>query len=324
MEADLVKRTGLPYTAIPAAGLHGVGLRALPGNLLRLVRGYFASRRILDEFKPQVVLFTGGYVAVPMALAARGIPSLLYVPDIEPGLALKFLARTARTIALTTPTSRSYFPRTARTVITGYPTRPELDGWTRQRGCEQLGLDPERKVLLVTGGSKGARSINRALLACLPDLLPLSQVLHISGTRDWVEIQEAAVALPPEMARDYHPLPYLHEMGAALSAADLAVSRAGASILGEYPLFGLPAVLVPYPYAWRYQKVNAAYLVDQGAAVLLHDEDMASDLATILKALLSNPARLEVMHRAMRSQARPEAATRLAELVKRLARGGNK
>ncbi len=109
MEAELVKKAGLPYTAIPAAGVHGVGLRALPGNILRLARGVLASRRILKEFQPEVLLFTGGYLAVPMALAGRHIPSLLYVPDIEPGLALKTLSRFASTIALTAEPSRTFF-----------------------------------------------------------------------------------------------------------------------------------------------------------------------------------------------------------------------
>ena len=322
MEADLVKRAGLPYSAIPAAGVHGVGPRALPANLIRLSRGYFASKRILSDFKPEVLLFTGGYVAVPMALAGRDIPSLLYVPDIEPGMALNALSRLAHVIALTTPTSMAYFPGSARTVVTGYPTRPELDSWTRARATAHLGLDPARRVLLVTGGSKGARSLNRALLANLPALLALTQVVHISGQLDWNEVETASAGLPADLAAGYHPMPYLHEMGAALASADLVVSRAGASALGEYPLFGLPAVLVPYPYAWRYQKVNAAYLVDQGAALMLEDESLADRLLDTLRGLLSDEARLNGMRLAMQSLARPQAASDLASLVRQLALGG--
>ena len=322
MEADLVKRASLPYAAIPAAGLHGVGPRALPRNLFRLARGYFASRRILKEFKPQVLLFTGGFVAVPMALAAHAIPSLLYVPDIEPGLALQALARFASVIALTTPASQAYFSKTARTVVTGYPTRPELARWTRAQGCAHLGLDPQRPVLLVTGGSKGARSLNQALLSSLDALLPLAQIVHISGQLDWPMVQAAAAQLPANLADAYHPMSYLHEMGAALASADLVVSRAGASALGEYPLFGLPAVLVPYPYAWRYQKVNAEYLVERGAALMLEDSAMTEHLASTLQKLLGDPPRLESMRRAMRSLARPEAAADLADLIRQLARGG--
>ena len=322
MEADLVKRAGLPYAAIPAAGLHGVGMRSLPGNLLRLARGYFAARRILAEFKPNVLLFTGGYVAVPMALAAGTVPSLLFVPDIEPGQALKAISLFASRIGLTTETSMRYFRGNLRTAVTGYPTRPELAGWDRERGCAQLGLDASRCVLLVTGGSKGARSINRSLLAALPELLKISQVIHISGQLDWLEVETAAQSLAPDLAVNYHPMPYLHEMGAALAAADLVVSRAGASCLGEYPLFGLPAVLVPYPYAWRYQKVNAAYLTEKGAAVLVEDAALSTAMQATVPDLLMDKPRLEGMRTSMRSLARPRAADDLAGLVRHLAEGG--
>ena len=112
MEAELVTRRNIPYRSIPAAGIHGVGLRSLPGNISRLFQGVKASRRILDEFKPDVLFFTGGYVAAPMAYAGRKKPITLYVPDIEPGMALKFLARFADSIALTAEESKSIFWKT--------------------------------------------------------------------------------------------------------------------------------------------------------------------------------------------------------------------
>lgn len=321
MEEDLVKRAGLPYAAIPAAGVHGVGLRALPGNLVRLTRGVIASREILSDFRPDVLLFTGGYIGVPMIVAARGTPSLVYVPDIEPGLALKFLARFASRIALTTENARRYFPSEAPTVVTGYPLRPELKGWERGSGQAHLKLDPERFTLLVTGGSKGAQTINRPLLAILPQLLAEMQVIHISGQTDWAEVEAAKANLPEDLAARYFTFPYLHEMGAALAAADLAVSRAGASTLGEYPMFGLPAILVPYPFAWRYQKVNASYMVEHEAAILLENDQLAEKLLPTVQQLCRDPHRLAAMSQAMRSLAHPDAAQRLAALVMELAAG---
>jgi UDP-N-acetylglucosamine--N-acetylmuramyl-(pentapeptide) pyrophosphoryl-undecaprenol N-acetylglucosamine transferase len=317
MEERLVQRAGIPFRAIPAAGVHGVGLRQLPGNVAKLGRGVLAARRILREFRPDVLFFTGGYVAVPMALAGHRIPTVLYVPDIEPGLALKTLATFADRIALTAPESSRYFTRQARLVVTGYPTRPELSAWTRSEARRALNLRAEIPVLLVFGGSKGARSINRAVLAHLPALLEMAQVVHISGELDWPEVEK--------MARDldhphYHPFPYLHEeMGVALAAADLALSRAGASTLGEYPLFGLPSILVPYPHAWRYQKVNADYLVQNGAAILLEDARLTTDLLPAVRALLLDPARLEAMRTAVRSLARPQAAVEIGRLLLDLA-----
>ncbi len=319
MEEGLVKRAGLPFAAIPAAGVHGVGLRALPGNLARLARGVIAAREILHDFQPDVLFFTGGYVGVPMAVAGRGIPSLVYVPDIEPGLALKFLARFASVIAITAEEGRRYFAPTARVEVTGYPVRPELAAWQRGPARAHLGLDPELFTLLVTGGSKGAQTINRPVLAALPALLAEMQVIHISGQVDWPAVEAAKASLPPELAARYFPFPYLHEMGAALAAADLAVSRAGASVLGEYPLFGLPAILVPYPFAWRYQKVNAAYLVGRGAALLLENERLADHLIPTIERLRRDPRQLAAMSQAMRTLARPDAANRLAGLVRELA-----
>lgn len=322
MEAALVMRSGVPFTAIPAAGVHGVGLRALPGNLVRLARGTLAARRILADFRPDVLLFTGGYVAAPLAVAGSAIPALVFCPDLEPGLALKFLGRFARTIAVTTPDSRTYFPAGKNVVATGYPLRPELTVWERSAARAHLGLQEDLPVLLVTGGSKGAHSINQALQAILPELLQATQVLHLSGAGDWAAVQAARAALPPALAARYHAFEFLHEMGAALAAADLAVSRAGASTLGEYPFFGLPAVLVPYPYAWRYQKTNAAYLQKHGAARLLPDEEMPEKLLGIIRELTGNRAQLAAMRQAMLALSRPHAAAEIADLVRQLAQRG--
>lgn len=321
IEAELVQRAGLEFRAIAAAGVHGVGLSRLPGNLARLWRGYRQSRQILKEFQPDVLFFTGGYLAPPMALAGRHLPSLLYVPDIEPGLALKTLARLASMIAVTAEESCRYFPRRARLVVTGYPTRPDLRTWDLQQARQALGLDESLPVLLVFGGSKGARSINRALLQALPQFLPEMQVVHISGQLDWPEIESYRATLPDQLAvaqwaERYHAFPYLHaEMGAALTVADLVVARAGASTLGEFPLFELPAILVPYPHAWRYQYVNAQYLTERGAAVLLPDGELSGRLAPTVLELMRNPAQREKMRQSMRALQKPEAASEIGKLL---------
>jgi UDP-N-acetylglucosamine--N-acetylmuramyl-(pentapeptide) pyrophosphoryl-undecaprenol N-acetylglucosamine transferase len=284
-----------------------------------------ASRRILREFKPDVLFFTGGYVAVPMALAGWKVPSLLYVPDIEPGLALNTLARFADKIAVTSEDSLSYFRKPERITLTGYPVRADLARWTRQAARKELNLSQESPVLLVSGGSKGARSINSAVLANLPALVEAAQIVHITGELDWPIVEEKAKELfkdtlrqctpsgiPTIQSARYHAFPYLHEqMGAALAAADLTLSRAGASTLGEYPLFGLPAVLVPYPHAWRYQKVNAGYLVRHAAAVLLEDEKLSDQLLPTIKDLLNQPQKLASMRGAMRQLSHPDAAAQI-------------
>ncbi len=317
MEAELVKRAGIPYRMIPAAGVHGVDLRALPGNLLQLTRGFVVSKRILHGFRPDVLFFTGGYVAVPMAFAGRRIPTLLYVPDIEPGLALRTLSRFADRINVTAPDSQRYFNK--KVIITGYPLRPDLSTWERYQARTALGLSSNKPTLLVFGGSQGARSLNRAVLAHLPALLELAEVVHISGQLDWDEIEEAEAGLKSAQKKRYHTFPYMHEMGKALAAADLVVSRAGASTLGEFPFFELPAILVPYPYAWRYQKVNASYMAQRGAAVIVDDSRLQEELLDTIKVLLDNPGKRKSMQAAMRSLAKPEAAQTIANQLMELA-----
>lgn len=317
MEEDLVKRAGIPFRSVPAAGVHGVGLRALPGNLAKLTRGVLESRRILKDFKPDVLFFTGGYVAAPMAIAGRDLPIVLYVPDIEPGLALKFLSYFADVITVTAPDSKKYFSHPERIIHTGYPLRSGLLNWSREKAVTHFGLDASLPTLLVTGGSKGARSINMAVTGQLNDLLEMAQIIHLTGTLDIETVQAVAEKLPAEKKSRYHVMPYLHEMGAALAAADLVVSRAGASSIGEYPFFGLPAVLTPYPYAWRYQKVNADYLAERNAAVILPDELLQDTLSTVIKDLLSNGNKQDAMKTAMKNLAQPHAAEDIAgQLVK--------
>ncbi len=316
MESSLVATTGITYKSIPAAGVHGVGLRALPGNIIKLLKGVMVSRKILRGFKPDVLLFTGGYVAVPMAIAGIRTNSLLYVPDIEPGLALRALARFANRIALTAQESRQYFASGKKLVVTGYPTRSDFTPKNKIESLIKLGLSVGKPVLLFVGGSKGAHSINEVVFSHLAALLQDFQLIHITGKEDFSQSQLHKEQLVSELAASYHSFPYLHnEISDAFSAADLAISRAGASILGELPLMGLPAILIPYPYAWRYQKVNADYLVNQGAAKIIKNENLDEQLLPAIQGLFADPLALSTMRSAMSKLATPQAASQLAELV---------
>lgn len=316
MEADLVARYRIPYTEISAAGVHGVGLKALPGNLSKLLRGYSESRRILREFNPDVMLFTGGYVAVPMALAGRKQRSLLYVPDIEPGMALKALARFADVIALTAESTKAFFNPARQMVVTGYPTRSDLVRIAREEALKTFDLSAELPVLLVIGGSKGAHSLNQAIFDNLPTLLQRVQVLHVTGQLDEKIAGEMKKNLPSPFAERYMPYTFLHEeISAAFSAASVVLSRAGASTLGELPLFGLPAILVPYPYAWRYQKVNAEHLVSHNAAICIENVELSARLVGVLDGILTSHEKLASMSANMRSLATPGAAVKIADLL---------
>jgi undecaprenyldiphospho-muramoylpentapeptide beta-N-acetylglucosaminyltransferase len=321
VEERLVTRAGLRFVGVPAGGVHGLAPWRALWNLIKLIQGWGAAYRLGRRQRPAVLFATGGYASVPVALAAwtLRVPILVYLPDIEPGLAVRVIARLAAQVAVTVEDSRSYFPA-HKVIVTGYPVRAELHGLDRAGARRSLGLDPAESVLLVLGGSRGARSINQALSGVLEQVLGLAQVVHVSGELDWPSVAARLEALPMALKPRYHAFPYLHEeVGSALVAADLALCRAGASTLGELPFFGLPAVLVPYPHAWRYQRVNADWLVGRGAAVRLNDERLADELLPMLRRLLDDRASLTDMAERMRALARPDAATRLAAQLQALA-----
>ncbi len=321
VEERLTARVGLPFAGVPAGGVHGLGPLRAAGNLVKLMQGTWAVYRLGRRERPAALFATGGYASVPVALAAwmLHVPILVYLPDVEPGQAVRFIARLATRVAVTAEESRAYFPA-HKVVVTGYPVRSGLCRLSQVEARAELGLAPDEPVLLAFGGSRGARSINQALSANLEPILEMAQVVHISGELDWPWVRERREALPEHLRVRYYAVPYLHEeMGAALSAADLVVCRAGASTLGELPLFGLPAVLVPYPHAWRYQRVNADWLARRGAAVRLDDERMGAELLSIVRGLLCNPTMLGEMRGRMRALACPDAAVRLAEELLTLA-----
>ncbi len=316
-EGELVQREGIPYKSVPAAGLHGVSLATIPSRVLKLTKGCFAARKIVREFKPDVMFFTGGYVGFPVAMAGRGIPSVLFVPDIEPGMALNVLAKSADVITVVCEDSKKFFDAKKNTVITGYPTRADMCRWDKEQALTSFGLSAELPVLFVFGGSKGAQSINHAMRKHITDLTRECQVIHVCGKNNWEEMSEFYETLPAKVKARYKLFPYLHEeMGTAFTAADLVISRSGASTLGELPLFGVPALLVPYPYAWRYQKTNADYLISKGAAELLKDEDLDEQLCARALELLRDKEKLTSMTAAMKSLALPDAAKQIFKVLR--------
>lgn len=326
MEEQLVPRAGLRLETIHGGPIAGVRLWTRLLNLAKLTWSLGSTWRLLARFKPDVLFMTGGYVNVPVALVAwlRRLPATVYLPDVEPGAAIKFLSRFTQKVACTADGSQVFFPA-GKTITTGYPVRTELRQATSLPQADALAtfdLTPGRKTLFVFGGSRGARSINRALMAALPQLLEQIQVIHISGTLDWPEVEAFAKTLPAGQRPYYRPYPYLHEeMGPAFRSADLVVARGGASMLGECPAFGLPSILVPYPYAWRYQKVNADYLSGRGAGLRLNDEAMAEQLLPMVLGLMNDPGRLANMSSQAKKLDIPNAAGNIAHLIRRLARG---
>jgi len=325
LEEDLVARTTVPFHGLRmGGGLRGVPPWVAAGNAVLMLAAGCEAWRLVRAFRPQAVFVTGGFVCVPVVVAgwACRVPVLVYLPDVEPGLAVRFLARFATRVAVTVEAARDHLPAGAeKVVVTGYPVRPAF--WTTDRATARarLGVEPAEPLLVVFGGSRGAHSINVAVGQSLADLVRLAVVIHVCGPEDEAGFQARRTALPPEWQERYRPYGYLHEeMPLVLAAADLVVSRAGAAVLGEYPAAGVPSVLIPYPYAGAHQIHNANYLAQAGAAVLLENDRLrAGELLPTVKALLDDPDRRAAMARAARRLARPDATGRLASLLTALA-----
>jgi UDP-N-acetylglucosamine--N-acetylmuramyl-(pentapeptide) pyrophosphoryl-undecaprenol N-acetylglucosamine transferase len=323
IEAQLATRAGLPFRGIETASFQGAAPWVLPSRLAKLARGTAQSVKIVDEFRPQAVLATGGYVCAPAVLAARmrKVPSVVYLPDLAPGMAIRVLGRFAAVVAVSFQRSASFFPP-GKAVVTGYPVRGELFEASKTTSRRRLGLNLDQKILLVLGGSQGAHSINVALGEILEDLLDICQIVHIAGQTDapWLSAQRDN--LPRALAERYWVYAYLHEeMLDALAAADLVVARAGAATVGEFPALGLPSILVPYPYAGRHQELNADHMANNDAAVKVADADLAKGiLREMIIGLLNDEERLARLAEATRNLARPDAAKRIAQLLKNIAR----
>jgi len=328
VERRLVDGYGLKmdaYTEVFAGPIVGVSpLRAF-SSILKMVIGILQSFWLVVKYRPTALLLTGGWANVPVALASAvmRVPILVYLPDIEPGRTIQLLARFAKVIAITIPESEQYFAE-KNVIHTGYPLRDGFTSATREEAIHKFRLDETRKTIVITGGSRGARTINQAIERIVPDLLSDGyQIIHVAGTldHDRVEKQVNSLKLSQENAQNYHLYAYTEDIGLAYAIADLVVARAGASALAEIPYYGAPSILVPYPYAWRYQKTNADYVMNKGAGIRMDDETMTTDLLPKIRAILEDSSRLEMMRTAAQSMVKPNGAMNIAQELLTLGKG---
>ncbi len=320
-EEGLARKHGVPFAPIAAGAVVGMAPWRLARNLGKVARGTNEALREVRRFDPDVILVTGGYVSVPVALAgslARR-PVAVCLPDMEPGLAVRTLAYLAQRVTVSFPEVQRKLPR-GKTVVTGYPVRPHLLKGDRVAARRRLGVEASEPMLLVLGGSSGARNINDAVLASLPDLLSQARVFHLTGTRDFERVQAAAKDLGTCVRGKYSIYSYVEEeMADLLWAADLVVARAGAATLGEFPAVGVPSILVPGSFAGGHQSQNATYLKDRGAALVINDSDLREQLLPAVRGLLQDPAQLAAMAVAAKGLARPKACREIIAELERVA-----
>ncbi len=269
------------------------------------------------------MLSTGGYVSVPIGLAARlfRVPYLMHEQTLSLGLANRILARVATRILLSHEASLQHLPASARrrAVVTGNPIRPAILHGNAAKGIAAYNLDPAIPLVLVTGGATGAQQINRMLAGALPGLLAHCQIVHQCGSLNHAEMQQTARELPPQLAHRYRAVDFIHdELPDLLAAATIVVARSGAGTIAELTALGKTSILIPYPVsAGDEQRITARHLAAQGAAVMLDgDQTTPKHLHAAITNLLADPHRRTTISQAAAAHGRPDAAARVvAEIL---------
>lgn len=306
-------------------------LRPAPWRWPGIYRGYRKSTLLCRERfqtdRPAVVVGTGGLGSVPAVreAARMGIPTVLLNPDAIPGRANRYLAGSADVVFAQWDETTNHFPSSTRVVVCGCPIRAPFNRANRSSGLKRFGLDEDRRTLLVTGASQGARTVNEAVVANLPFLLTKDdwQILHLTGHTDYEEINEAYDRLRQSgdgKRLRATVLAFTEQMADALSAADLVVARAGASTLAEITAVGRASILIPYPHHRdQHQRANARCLVRASAARIVHDKvDSAvngASLRVVLEQLMGDAATRESMAAAARRLGRGQAAAQIADYI---------
>ncbi len=307
IEARVLPRLGFRVEFIAAAGLRGKGGLSQTKGMAMLLYSYSQSRRILKEFRPDLVLGVGGYASGPVVLAARGmqIRRFIHEQNAIPGMTNKILARVAEEVFISLEESRKFFPK-ERTLLTGNPVRKEI---LVAAEAEAAPAEGGMFRILIFGGSAGAHSVNQAVTAALPFLSEFRErlaITHQTGEKDLAEVREA-YRLEGFRAE---VVPFIDDMAGAYRDADLVVCRAGATTIAEVTAIGRACIFIPYPHAVDdHQRRNAEALLKKGAGFMLLERELSGErLAQQIGELIEHPERIESTGENARTLARLDAA----------------
>jgi UDP-N-acetylglucosamine--N-acetylmuramyl-(pentapeptide) pyrophosphoryl-undecaprenol N-acetylglucosamine transferase len=335
LESELVPQNGITFEGISFYGMPRGKSLLLPFQLLKwglkLREARAHARQILQRLQPDVVFGTGGYVSAPVLMAAHSlnIPYAVHEPDAKPGLVNRLMSRNAAliTTSFTEGAESLSHRKNQQVVVTGNPIRGNIGALNKADALQHLAAPwpAEQPVLLVTGGSQGARRINQAVVAALPTLIEELgfAVVHLTGKKLYEETLNALDQKDPSLKTNpkYWVRSYSGEMAALLAVADLAVCRAGSLSLSEMAVCGVPTLLVPYPFAASdHQRKNAQACVRTGASLMIEDSECTGvRLLQELKPLITQPERLAQMHEAAKQQGHPQATAEIVACLQALA-----
>lgn len=320
LESKLVARENIPFKSIHITGFKRKLSFENVKTVARFLKGVRTCKKILKDFQADVVIGTGGYVCGPVVYAAAKlkIPTIIHEQNSVPGLTNKFLSRYVDKVAISFPEAKGFFP-VEKVVLTGNPRAQEVIGQDGEKGRASVGLSPNKKAVLIFGGSRGARPINDAVVKALPQFAKKPyQLLYVTGEIHYEQVQKEVekIGNPSNVIIK----PFIYNMPEVLAGIDLTVSRAGATTLAELTSLGIPSILIPSPYVTNnHQEKNARSLSENNAAVLLLEKDLTADnLVEQIDSILLKDERLQKMKRAAKDMGIPDACDRLFQVMEDL------
>lgn len=322
IESRVVPKAGYKFVSIWISGFRrSLDLKNLLFPL-KLIVSLIQSFLIIKKFKPDVVVGTGGYVSGPVVFIASllGVPTLIQEQNSYPGITTRLLSALVDEVHISFEASRKYLKSKDNVFLTGNPIRSSLKIYPKSEALKFFGFDEGKKTLFVFGGSTGARSINEAMLEIIDELVEKDiQVIWQTGMFDFERVKDKCKEM-----RGVKVFQFLDEIDYAYSACDLSVCRAGATTISEITYFGVPSILVPYPFAAaNHQYENAKVLFENGAGEILLDSELKSKLKEKILNLITDDEKLRMMRERARSLANPEAGDIIAKSILKLAKGKN-
>ncbi len=326
LESKIVPEKNIPFKTINVSGMP----RKINKEMLKFssnfAKGCWQSRKIIKDFKPDVVLGTGGYVCGPIIFMSwlQGVPTAIHEQNVVPGITNKYLARLADKTLVSFEASKKYFPKYKSISVTGNPRASEINWVDTTEAADFFGLEKDKKTLLVVSGSQGAELINNTFMEILEKLLKITwaQTIYVTGERYYHKAKEKMTSENNQI-KIY---PYLKEMQLALSLADLVVSRAGATTIAEITAFGIPSILIPSPNVTNdHQRKNANNLVKNNGAIMIEEKDLGPKLLfEKIHDLLKDDNRLTKMKANSLSHGYPKAAHQVVKILKKISNSSEK
>jgi UDP-N-acetylglucosamine--N-acetylmuramyl-(pentapeptide) pyrophosphoryl-undecaprenol N-acetylglucosamine transferase len=324
LESEIVPSSGLEYKSIPITYLKKKNLRGIVNYLVSLCKALLKSRRIIKDFKPDIIVGTGGYVTGPLMFVGQrlGIKTVLHESNAYPGKANRFFSKRAELVFVSYEDAIKRFPDAKNVVMSGTPVRKEFSTVRREESRQALGIKEDEIVVLSFGGSGGAKKLNESVMELMKKMSGEKSVrfIHVTGKTYYNVFIKRQLDLDIKFEDNINVMSYIDDMPMYMSAADLMITRGGALTLAEIMVLGTPSILIPSPNVTdNHQEHNARALSDKGAAILLKEDEM--DYFTLyeqIMALVNEPAKLSEIRKALESMAHNDATNIIVKAIAKI------